>query len=146
MELAEWRAVPRAPHLSLPMRLSLLLSALVAFGLSGCGSADELAVAAGAAVGGCALLDTNDDSQISEDETAYALFDNYDTDDDGTVSRAEFDAGVARGTATASFRGEFDDWDSDDDGLLTRGEFADGATATGDLVGVADASCDEIGL
>lgn len=125
------------------MRLSLLLSALVFLPFAtGCGGAEELAVAAGAAVGGCALLDTDDDDTVESEEVAYGLFDRYDTDDDGALTRTEFERGTARGTVTADWAGEFDDWDENDNEVLSRSEFTDGATDTG----AVDATCDDLGL
>jgi hypothetical protein len=126
------------------IRLFSLLTALVV--LAGCGSADELAVAAAGAVGGCALLDTDDDDEVSSEEAAYGLFDLYDEDEDGVVTRAEFRVGVARSPSTADFGGSFDDWDANNDGALTRPEFVDGAVGSDGIVDVADSSCDEIGL
>lgn len=123
----------------LPLALALL-------SLAGCGSADELAVAAAGAVGGCALLDTDDDDEVSSEEAAYGLFDAYDGDNDGVVTRDEFRVGVARGPATADFGGSFDDWDDDNDGALTQPEFVDGAVGSDGFVDVADSGCDEIGL
>ena len=124
-----------------PMRSLLLLSATLLV-LAGCGSAEELAVATGAAVGGCALLDTDDDDTVESEEVAFGLFDRYDSDDDATLTRAEFNTGISRGTVTADWRGQFDAWDDDNDGALTRSEFTDGATDTG----AVDATCDDLGL
>jgi hypothetical protein len=122
----------------------------LAFGLlAGCGATDELAVAAGAAgavVGGCSLLDTDNDDAVTSDEAASGLFNAYDTDDDGVLARGEFTSGVARGRVTAAWDGEFDDWDDDDDDLLTRAEFVDGASDSGGFDDAADATCDDLGL
>ncbi len=127
-----------------------LLSLTLALGLlSGCGAADDLAVAAGAAgavVGGCSLLDTDNDDTVTSDEAASGLFNAYDTDDDGTLTRSEFNAGVARGRTTSAWRGEFGGWDDDSDGLLTRAEFVDGASDSGGFDDAADATCDDLGL
>ena len=125
--------------------LFLLSGALV----TGCGAADELAGAtavAGAVVGGCSLLDTDNDDAVTSDEVATGLFDRYDTDDSGVLTRAEFDAGVSRGRTTSAWRGEFGDWDSNDDDLLSRPEFVDGADGNGGLDGAADDTCDDLGL
>lgn len=149
IRLGRWNEVVPGPVLTahLPrtlMRLAALpLAALLA--LAGCGAADELAAAgavAGVAAGGCALLDTNDDGTVEREEVAFALFDRYDADDDGALTRPEFEAGTARGTVSADWRGEFAAWDADDDGALSRSEFTDGATDTG----AVDASCDDLGL
>ena len=124
----------------------LLLGATL---LAGCGAADELAgvgAAAGAVVGGCSLLDTDNDDAVTSDEVARGLFNRYDTDDSGVLTRAEFDAGVSRGRTTSAWSGEFGDWDSNDDDLLSRPEFVDGANGNGGLDGAADDTCDELGL
>lgn len=125
---------------------SLFLGAIL---LAGCGATDELAAAgaaAGAVVGGCSLLDTDNDDAVTSDEVARGLFSRYDTDGSGVLTRAEFDAGVARGRTVAAWRGEFGDWDSDGDDLLSRPEFVDGANGSGGLDGAADGTCDDLGL
>lgn len=128
------------------MRYSPLLAALLLLIASGCGSAKELVAGAAATVGGCALLDTNDDEAIGGNEAASGLFSAYDTDNDGTLTRAEFDIGIRRGSATRDLGDKFDDWDDDGNRLLTRTEFVDGAGDDTSFVGVADAGCDELGL
>ena len=128
-------------------RLSLLL--LLAALATGCGAADDLAVAgaaAGAVVGGCSLLDADNDDAVTSTEVANGLFARYDSNSNGVLTRAEFNAGVARGRTTAAWRGEFDGWDDNDDGLLSRPEFVDAATGDGGLDGAADDTCDDLGL
>jgi hypothetical protein len=126
------------------MRLFALV--LLSLTLSACGGTEELLAGAVATVGGCALLDTNDDEAIGGDEAANALFTRYDTNNDAMLSRAEFDTGIARGRATAELRGKFGDWDDNNDAMLSRTEFVDGAGDDDSFVGIADAGCDELGL
>jgi hypothetical protein len=126
------------------MRFALFTALLLV--LSGCSATDELALGAAGTIGGCALLDTNDDEAIGGDEAATVLFTRYDSDNDGMLTRAEFSAGVNRGTATRGLANKFGDWDDDSNGMLTRVEFVDGAGDDDSFVGIADAGCDEIGL
>lgn len=129
-----------------PSSLTALIIPLVfALSLSGC-TLLGLGAAAGATVGGCALLDENEDDTVSEEEIAIGIHNAWDTDDDGVVSEAEFDAGVETRDRYAGWSGSFEDWDDDDDGALTQAEFSSGATASGSMATWADARCDDLGL
>ncbi len=105
-----------------------------------------LGAAAGATIGGCALLDENQDDRVTEAEFSAGLFNSWDDDDDDTISRAEFSAGVATADAYAGWSGSFDSWDGDGDGVLTEAEFTDGATGSGDVTAMLDDGCDDLGL
>jgi hypothetical protein len=105
-----------------------------------------LGAAAGATVGGCALLDANDDDTITEAEFSAGLFDRWDTDGDGSLTEAEFDAGAARGDAYDDWDDDFDEWDDDDDGTLSQPEFISGAGDSGDIPDLIDEGCDNLGL
>lgn len=128
--------------LSLP---ALILPLAFALSLSGC-TLLGLGAAAGATVGGCALLDENEDDTVTEEEIAVGIHGAWDTDDDGVVSETEFDAGVETRTRYAGWSGSFADWDDDGDGALTRAEFSSGATASGNTAAWVDARCDDLGL
>jgi hypothetical protein len=105
-----------------------------------------LGLGAAATVGGCALLDENDDDRVTEAELSAGLFDRWDTDDDGSLTEAEFDAGVDRGDAYDEWDDDFDDWDDDGDDVLTQAEFSDGARDSGGLANMIDDGCDDLGL
>jgi hypothetical protein len=131
----------RIPSPLLATTLVLLLAPLYA----GC-TLLGLGAAAGATVGGCALLDANDDDTITEAEFSAGLFDRWDTDGDGSLTEAEFDAGAARGDAYDDWDDDFDEWDDDDDGTLSQPEFISGAGDSGDIPDLIDEGCDNLGL
>jgi hypothetical protein len=131
----------RIPSPFLATTLVLLLAPLYA----GC-TLLGLGAAAGATVGGCALLDANDDDTITEAEFSAGLFDRWDTDGDGSLTEAEFDAGAARGDAYDDWDDDFDEWDDDDDGTLSQPEFISGAGDSGDIPDLIDEGCDNLGL
>jgi len=126
------------------MRSFLLPVLLVLFVpmLSGCLA---LGLGAAAAVGGCALLDRDQDSRVSEREFSEGLFDAWDNGD-GRLTRAEFDAGVRTSRVYASWSGDFTAWDANGNGTLSRGEFTVGAVGSGDVAGKLDDDCDGLGL
>lgn len=130
---------------SYPTVLATTLMLLMAPLLSGC-TLLGLGAAAGATVGGCALLDDNQDGRLTEAEFSAGLFDAWDTDDDGTVSQAEFAAGTQTSDAYAGWSGSFDAWDDNSDGTLSQAEFTDGATGSGDVTAMLDDACDDLGL
>ncbi len=105
-----------------------------------------LGAAAGATVGGCALLDANDDDAVTEAEFSAGLFDRWDTDGDRMLTEAEFEAGTARADAYDEWDDDFDDWDDDNDGTLSSAEFVSGASDSGDVADMLDDGCDDLGL
>ena len=131
-------------RLLLSPRLSVLPALALALSFSGC-TLLGLGAAAGATVGGCALLDTDNDYVVTEEELSAGLYEAWDTNDDGTLTEAEFDAGVGTRDAFSDWSGSFDDWDADGNGTLARAEFSDGA-ARGDSANWLDAQCDDLGL
>lgn len=124
------------PALVLPLVLILATSGCTLLGLG---------AAAGATVGGCALLDTNDDAVVTEEELSAGLHEAWDTNADGALTEAEFDAGVSTRAIFADWSGSFNDWDTDEDGTLTEAEFSSGA-ARSDSADWLDARCDDLGL
>ena len=129
----------RFPFASALLPLALLLN------LSGC-TLFGLGAAAGATVGGCALLDTDDDDVVTQQELSAGLFDAWDTDDDGQLTEAEFEAGVSTRNTFAGWSGSFGGWDESDDGVLTEGEFSSGVASRDDTASWLDARCDDLGL
>ena len=125
------------PAVVLPLALALALSGCTLLGLG---------AAAGAAVGGCALLDENEDDTVTAAEASSSVFNSWDTNDDARLSPAEFDAGAGSSRTYAGVSGSFNDWDTDDDGTLTRAEFSTGATTSGATADWLDARCDDLGL
>lgn len=122
----------------------LVLFPLLTLSLSGC-TLLGLGAAAGATAGGCALLDANEDDNVTEAEVSEGLFDNWDADDNDVLSEKEFDVGAQNTGVFINSDGGFDAWDDNNDDELTRAEFADGASE-GDAERWADATCDELGL
>lgn len=132
-------------YLSSPTALlSLAVPLALAVSLSGC-ALFGLGAAAGAAVGGCHLLDQNEDDQVTEAELAAGLFDDWDANDSGDLSEAEFDAGAAGGDLYAGWEDSFDDWDDDADNDLTEAEFRAGVQES-DTEAWLDSECDDLGL
>ncbi len=123
----------------------LALPVLLTFTLSGCVLLG-LGAAAGAAVGGCAILDENDDDRVTEAEVSAALFDDWDTDNDNALTEAEFEAGVAQEDIFSDWSGNFDEWDADADGELSEAEYRAGVSEDGDSARWADRQCDDLGL
>ncbi|MDX1531055.1 MAG: hypothetical protein R3362_05980 [Rhodothermales bacterium] len=130
----------------MPIRSSALAAALalalVPF-VSGCLA---LGVGAAATVGGCALLDRDQNEEVTPQEFSEGLFDNWDEDDSGGLTRAEFDAGVRTSDTYAGWSDAFPEWDDNGNGTLSRGEFTDGAVGSGDVAGMLDDGCDDLGL
>lgn len=129
----------------LPSPAAFLALSIVALAFSGC-TLFGLGAAAGATVGGCALLDENEDNTVTEEEIAVGIHSAWDTDNDGVVSETEFDAGVNTRNRYAGWSGSFDDWDDNDDDALTQAEFSSGATSSGSTAAWVDARCDDLGL
>ncbi len=125
--------------------LSLIVPLALAVSLSGC-LLFGLGAAAGAAVGGCALLDENEDDQVTQAELTAGLFDEWDANNNNTLSRAEFEAGIETGDVYADWDGHFDDWDDDGDNTLTETEFRTGVTQDTDTAAWLDSECDDLGL
>ena len=126
-----------AATLVLPVFLTFTLSGCVLFGLG---------ATAGAAVGGCALLDDNDDERVTQMEVSAALYDDWDTDGDDALTEAEFEAGVAQEDIFSDWSGEFSAWDADDDDELTEAEYRAGVSANANTARWADRQCDDLGL
>ncbi len=61
---------------------------------------------------------------------------NWDGDEDGMITRDEFDAGWSQ-------EGAFDEWDADDDGILSEDEFGDGVYGRYDRDDSGDWDVDE---
>lgn len=122
----------------------LIVPLVLAVSLSGC--LLGLGAAAGAAVGGCSILDENEDERITEAEFSAGLFESWDRNDDNTLSESEFEAGVDREDVFAGWSGEFDEWDTNDNGELTRMEFEAGVREDDDVPQWLDRRCDDLGL
>lgn len=125
--------------------IALIVPLALAVGLSGC-TLLGLGAAAGAAVGGCALLDENEDDRVTQAEFSASLYDAWDVNNDNRITEAEFEAGVDRSDIYADWSGDFDTWDTNNNGTLTEAEFASGAAANDSTVRWADRRCDELGL
>jgi hypothetical protein len=113
--------------------------------LSGC-TLLGLGAAAGATVGGCALLDADNDDQISRTELASGLYDNWDDDGNDMLTRAEFADGVDSRAAYSAWSGDFDSWDTDDDGMLSETEFRMALQEDENAEAFLDDQCDALGL
>ncbi len=124
---------------SLPLLLALALVPL----LSGCLA---LGLGAAATVGGCALLDEDQDDEVTTAEFSAGLFDAWDDDGDGTLTEAEFSDGTSSSDTYAAWGDDFDGWDGDGDGTLTEAEFSDGVGGSGDVAAMLDDGCDDLGL
>lgn len=120
----------------------LVIPLLLAAGLSGC----LLLGAGAAAVGGCALLDEDQDDRVTQAEFSAGIYNAWDVNDDDMLTEAEFDAGVDRSDVYADWSGDFDAWDTNDDDSLTEAEFAAGIRDEGGTREWADRQCDELGL
>lgn len=125
--------------------LPALLAVALAVPFSGC-TLLGLGAAAGATVGGCALLDTNDDDVVTHQELSAGLFEAWDTNDDRQLTEAEFSAGVNTRDTFAGWSGSFAEWDANDDDVLTEGEFSSGVASRDDTAAWLDARCDDLGL
>lgn len=123
--------------LVLPVALSVTLSGCTLFGLG---------AAAGAAVGGCSLLDANDDDRITRTELSRGLYDDWDADDSGTLSQDEFDAGVNQRDIFSGWADDFDSWDTSGDDMLSEAEFQAGVMETAEARNWVDRRCDDLGL
>ena len=121
--------------------LSVLIVLLtLTFTTSGC----LLLGAGAAAVGGCAVLDENQDDRVTEAEASAALFERWDTNDNESLTEAEFNAGTERGEAFEDWADDFDDWDTDESDSLNESEFVTGASEGPD--DWLDERCDDLGL
>lgn len=74
----------------------------------------------------CSVYGTGNDAVVYEDELAIGLYEDWDANDDGVLSRDEFASGVDGHDAFSDWSGYFDDWDADADGLLGEQEFTAG--------------------
>lgn len=125
--------------------LFTVLPLLLAVALSGC-TLLGLGAAAGAAVGGCSILDENDDDAVSEAEFTAGVFDNWDDNDDLMLSEAEFEDGIDNSDAFADWSGDFDAWDDDGDDMISQTEFEAGVDEQGGAGEWVDTRCDALGL
>ena len=125
--------------------LSLIVPLALAVSLSGC-LLFGLGAAAGAAVGGCSVLDDNDDDRVTEAEFSAGLYNEWDDDGNDLLTESEFDAGVDRSAAYADWDTNFDAWDDDSDNNLTEAEFSAGVAADADVRDRLDDECDDLGL
>lgn len=123
--------------------LTLIVSGTLALQLSGCLAAGA---AAGAAVGGCALLDANEDEQVTMAEMSDGLYDAWDTDGDSELTRDEFQAGVSQHERYQPWSVEYGNWDADDDNMLSRSEFRTGVAGQSGTESWLDDQCDDLGL
>lgn len=128
-------------HLYHPL-WAIVVPLILAVGVSGC----ALLGLGAATVGGCAILDENQDDRVTDAEFSAGLFDAWDTDDDDALDEGEFDAGTARSDVYDDWSDDFDDWDENDDGSLTEAEFADGIADDDAAMRWADRRCDDLGL
>ncbi len=125
--------------------IALIVPAALALGLSGC-TLLGVGAAAGAAVGGCALLDQNEDDRVTDAELSRALYDAWDTDADDMLTEEEFEAGIDRSDVFADWSGDFGTWDTNDSGALSESEFASGVGSVENAVQWTDRQCDKLGL
>lgn len=121
----------------IPLALAVSVSGCLLFGLG---------AAAGAAVGGCALLDENEDERITQAELAAGLYDDWDTDNDDVITEAEFEAGTGTQDRYAVLADDFDDWDTNNDEGLSEAEFRSGVAGTAETEAWLDDECDDLGL
>lgn len=122
----------------------IVLTLALTVPLSGC--LLGLGAAAGAAVGGCSILDQNQDERVTRQELSAGLFDSWDTNDNDVLTEAEFDSGVDRADIFDPWSDNFDDWDENDDDTLTQAEFEAGVTEDDDAADWMDSQCDDLGL
>lgn len=137
MESIRYRRASLVEALVFPLVLVTMLSGCTLFGMG---------AAAGATVGGCSLLDENEDEQITQAEFRTGLFDSWDTDDDGLLTEDEFEAGTGRGEVFDELSGDFEAWDDDGDDTLSESEFEAGIAASDDELAWLDRQCDDLGL
>ena len=137
MKDAATSSIRIAATLVLPIFLTVTLSGCVLFGLG---------ATAGAAAGGCALLDRNDDDRVTEVEVSAALFADWDTNDNEVLTEAEFEAGAAQEDIFNDWSGDFDEWDANGNGELSQSEFEAGVAEDHDTTRWADRQCDNLGL
>ncbi len=135
----------RNPTIHPSRLLTFILPLALAAMMSGC-TLLGLGAAAGATVGGCSLLDTDEDETITEAELSAGLFDTWDTNGDDALTEAEFEAGIDRSDVYEDWSGDFDSWDDDDDGVLSEPEFAAGVSESENVAQWMDSQCDELGL
>lgn len=124
---------------------TLVLPLLLTVSLSGC-TLFGLGAAAGAVVGGCALLDENEDETVTEAELARGLFNDWNTDDDDSLTEEEFDAGIGQREIFADWSDDFDAWDADNDDAITEAEFESGVNRSELSEEWLDDQCDGLGL
>ena len=75
-------------------------------------------------------LDLDGDGVVLQVELATALFELWDANDDGDVSRQEWTEGIAVWFPDRSADLDFDDWDLDHDGVLSVIELGEGAVGS----------------
>ena len=121
-----------------------VLSLILPFALSGC--LLGLGAAAGATVGGCSVLDENEDERVTRAELSRGLFDAWDTDDNDVLTQAEFEGGVDRRDTFDTWSENFDDWDANGDDSLTEAEFDAGVAQDDAASAWLDDQCDDLGL
>lgn len=110
---------------------TLMMTAVAALFAAGTAQAADVAV----------MIDADGDGRVTVEEWTAArtqnetVFGEWDTDADGTLSRAEYEAGVASHDEADKF-GTWDDrytaWDEDADGMLTADEYNTGLWTTFD--------------
>lgn len=125
--------------------IATLLSVITVASLSGC-LLFGAGAAAGAAAGGCALLDENEDDRITREELSAGLYAAWDSNQDAMLSQEEFDAGTSQRDLYQAWSDDFDTWDSDDDAELTRAEFDAGVADDAETEAWLDDQCDDLGL
>lgn len=123
---------------------AIVLTLALTVPISGC--LLGLGAAAGAAVGGCSILDADQDDRVTRQELSSGLFDAWDTNDNDSLTEAEFESGVNRGDVFEPWSDNFDDWDDDDDDTLTETEFDAGVADDEEAAGWMDSQCDDLGL
>lgn len=124
---------------------AIVVPLALAVSLSGC-TLLGLGAAAGAAVGGCAVLDENEDEMVTEAELSEGLFNAWDVNGDDALVEAEFEAGIERSDLYSDWSGEFDAWDTNDSGELSESEFASGVAQDENVPRWLDRRCDDLGL
>jgi hypothetical protein len=69
--------------------------------------------------------DQNDDMYLDHEEVATGLYTDWDADDDGQLTEAEFDQGVSDWfDGDGVIDDDFAEWDANDDGYIGEDEFA----------------------
>lgn len=123
----------------------IIATLVLAISLTGC-TLLGLGAAAGTVVGGCALLDEDQNQEVTEPELAAGIHNAWDANDDGVLTEAEFDAGVQTRDRYSDWSGQFDDWDTNDDDAISQAEFQTGVANTAGTRAWLDDECDDLGL